>query len=184
VKRIFLAVALASSLVAPPAGAQTSAPRRAVADTEKLEASADHVARMKVSLKHVLFRVEEARNEKDVVKLNCANEKLTQMKALLRVAEQADLALHEAISKGDVGAESEFTKIGIARAKVDALRAESDLCVGQVAYVVDQKTMVEMVQPSNLPDGGDDAGARRARSEAGPFTAPPVVRPPAASPGR
>jgi ribosomal protein L9 len=140
---------------------------------------------MKAALKQVLGRVEEARNEKDVVKLNCVNEKLTQIKALLRVAEQADIALHEAVSNRDSGAEAEFSKVAIARAKIDALRGESDQCIGQLAYIVDEKTTVEVQQPSNLPDASAEVElfGGEARRGGPAFPVPPVVRPPPASRG-
>ncbi len=173
------------ALLATSARAQLSTQQRVSSDAEKLEASADHIARMKAALKQVLGRLEEARNEKDIVKLNCVNEKLTQIKSLLKVAEHADIALHEAISNRDPGAESEFSKVAIARAKIDALRGESDQCIGQLAYIVDEKTTVEVQQPSNLPDAAADAelfsGQNRRRGT--PFPVPPVVRPPYASPG-
>jgi hypothetical protein len=138
---------------------------------------------MKSALKAALGRVEEARDEKDVVKLNCVNKKLTQTKALLRVAEQADVALHEAVSKRDPGAEAEFSKVSIARTKVDGLRAEADQCIGQLAYSVDEKTTVEVQQPSNLPDPGRDAELFGGAARRGPpFPVPPVVRPPPVSP--
>ncbi len=172
-------LAIACILAAAPAAAQ--APRRAsTSDADKLEAAAESIARMKTSLKQVLARVEEARNEKDVVKLNCANEKLTQIKALLKVAEQADIALHEAVANRDPAAESEFAKVTIARSKVEGLRAESEQCIGQLAYVVDEKTTVEVQQPSNLPGENDDEARERRRR--GPlYPAPPIVRPPPAS---
>jgi hypothetical protein len=172
---------IACTLAADPAlAAQGPQPQKGTSDTDKLEASADAVARMKTSLKQVLGRVEEARNEKDVVKLNCVNEKLTQIKALLKVAEQADIALHEAVANKDPMAESEFAKIAIARSKVEGLRADSEQCIGQLAYIVDEKTTVEVQQPSNLP--GDRSDDDRDRSRRGPpFPAPPIVRPPPAS---
>jgi hypothetical protein len=159
-------------------------------DAEKLEKSAEHLAHMKTAMKQALARVEEARNEKDVVKLNCVNEKLTQIKGMLKVAEQADIALHEAISNKDPGADAEFAKIGIARTKADALRSETDQCIGQLAYIVDEKTTIEVQQPSDLPDR--DYGLRRGRIagsswsswNAGPYggiPAPGVSRPPPAS---
>jgi hypothetical protein len=131
----------------------------------------------------VVGRIEEAREEKDIVKLNCVNEKLTQMKAFLKVAEQADVALNEALATRDAGADAEFSKIAIARTKVDGLRAESEQCIGQLSYVVDQKTTVEVMQPSDLPGGGgEDLDAVAARgSRTAPLPAPPVVRPPPAS---
>jgi hypothetical protein len=172
---------IACTLAAGPAAAAGPTPRKGTSDSDKLEAAAEHVARMKASLKQVLGRVEEARNEKDVVKLNCVNEKLTQIKALLKIAEQADIALHEAVSNKDQAAESEFAKIGIARTKVEGLRADSEQCIGQLAYMVDEKTTVEVQQPSNLPGEGADDEARDRRRHGPPFPAPPIVRPPPAS---
>jgi hypothetical protein len=145
--------ALVGVLLASSASAQEAAKSTTTgsSDVDKLEASADQIARMKTALKQVLARVDDARNEKDVVKMNCLNEKLTQVKALLRVAEQADVALHEAVANRDAGSEAEFAKIAISRSKVDTLRAESEQCIGQLAYMVDEQTSVEVEQPSNLP---------------------------------
>jgi len=174
---------VACTLLASSASAQPSSGQQRVAsDAEKLEASADHLARMKAALKQVTGRIEEARNEKDVVKLNCVNEKLTQIKALYKVAEQADVALHEAVSNRDPGAEAEFSKVSIARAKIDALRGEADQCIGQLAYIVDEKTTVEVQQPSNLPNAADAELFAGDGRRGPPFPVPPVVRPPPASP--
>jgi hypothetical protein len=136
---------------------------------------------MKTALKGVLTRVEEARNEKDVVKLNCVNEKLTQIKGLLKVAEQSDIALHEAIANKDPAAESEFSKIGIARTKVDGLRSDAEQCIGQLAYIVDEKTTVEVQQPAGLPARDGDGGRRGGANSVPPPAPPPVVRPKPAS---
>lgn len=204
-----LFAAFAGLLLATSAGAQQQ-PRKGTSDTDKLEAAADNIARMKAALKQVLGRAEQARNEKDVVKLNCVNEKLTQIKALIKVAEQADIALHESVSTKDSGGEVEFSKIAIARTKVDGLRADSEQCVGQLAFMVDEKTTVEVEQPAGLSSAsayglgvamrgtnpadvgiGDATGYRGRGGGAGDpgygnttpgFTPPTIVRPPAASP--
>lgn len=168
---------------APPAPPQTGAPKSAnggakpLTDSQKVEKAADHVARMKASMKAVLQRVEDARNEKDVVKLNCVNEKLTQVKGLLKVAEQADVALNEAVARKDDAADTEFQKISMARVKIDGLRGEADQCIGQLAYVVDSETSVEVEQPENLPSL--DVTRRQPPPE--PVVTPPVVRAPPAS---
>jgi hypothetical protein len=116
-----------------------------------MKKATDHVSRVKSALKQVLTRVEEARNEKDIVKLNCVNEKLAQIKQILNVAEGAEIALQEAVAKGDAGADAEYSKIAIARGKADQLRAEAEECIGQLAFVVDEKTSVEVQQPEDLP---------------------------------
>jgi hypothetical protein len=105
--------ALLAALVAAQAGAQANAAPKGASDSAKREASAEHVSRMKTAVKVVVGRIEEAREEKDIVKLNCVNEKLTQMKAFLKVAEQADVALTEALATGSPGADAEFSKIAL-----------------------------------------------------------------------
>jgi hypothetical protein len=186
VNRLVLIAALCG-LASFPALAQNMAgsPKPSgLPDAEKLQKSAESIEKMKSALKSVLTRVEEARNEKDVVKLNCVNEKLTQVKGLLKVAEQSDIALHEAIANKDPAAESEFAKIGIAKSKVDGLRNDADQCIGQLAYIVDEKTTVEVQQPQGLPGGtGAGAGAGGAAKGGQPPPPPgaPVVRPRPAS---
>ncbi len=170
---------LAGLLAAGPAWGQQIAPppeppasKSGLSDPQKLERAARHIDRMKEVVKQALSRLEDARDEKDIVKLNCVNEKLTQVKGLLRVAEQSDVALQEAAAHHDESTEVEYSRIGIARTKVDQLRAEIEECIGQLAFVVDQKTIVEVEQPK-------DQGSDPTNWEPPP---PPVARPPAASP--
>jgi len=168
------------AVLARPVWAQNGAPKATgLSDAEKLEKSAEQVARMKADLRAVLTRVEEAWAEKDVVKLNCVNEKLTQVKGLLKVAEQADVALHEAVANRDPGADAEYSKIAIARSKIGVLKGEADQCIGQLAYVVDERTTVEVQQPDGLP--GQDVTRRRPPDSPGFSAPPPIVRPPPAS---
>jgi hypothetical protein len=167
-----LIAAVAVLLVAAPAAAQ-----QVVGDIEigggnpfLMKKASDHVSRVKSALKQVLTRVEEARNEKDIVKLNCVNEKLAQIKQILNVAEGAEVALQEAVAKSDPGADSEYSKIAIARGKADQLRAEAEECIGQLAFVVDEKTSVEVQQPEDLPPedrlSGDSFGGVTADKKA------------------
>ncbi len=165
---------------APALGQQSSTAHRETGvtssgpfDPQKVEQAYRHLERMREVVKQVLSRLEDARSEKDIVKLNCVNEKLTQVKGLLRVAEQTHVALLEAVAQQDDNAEVEYARIAIARTKVDQLRAEAEGCIGQLAFVVDQKTTVEVEQSKELPEG--DVTHR----EPPP---PPLVRPPAASP--
>jgi hypothetical protein len=183
----FLLAALCCVVISAPALAQNlpgvSKPV-GLTDSQKLEKSAENLERMKSALRNVLSRVEEARSEKDVVKLNCVNEKLTQVKGLIKVAEQADIALHEALTSKDPAADSEFTKIGIARSKVDALKGDAEQCIGQLAYIVDEKTTVEVQAPQGLPSQDDDGEGRRENDRhrrPGHHHGPPVHKPRPAS---
>ena len=144
-----------------------------LSDKDKLSGGEEAVGEMQKTLRDVLVRVEEARKERDLVKLNCLNEKLTQVKALLRIAEQSYIALQEAIARADPDQSGhEYAKIEIARQRVTELRAEAEQCIGQLAYVVDEKTVVTVETPQGLPDVTTNP----------PATQPVVVNPPVLSP--
>jgi hypothetical protein len=136
-------IAAAQAPTTPPESDASKVP-----DPEKVRVSAEAVTKMRGSLKDVLGKLEEARNSKDIVKLNCVNEKLTQIKGLLRISEQSDVQLQEAVAKKETGtAEHEYTKVTIARSKVDQLRAEAEECIGQLAFKTDENLSVEVDVP-------------------------------------
>jgi TolA-binding protein len=152
-----LVAALMGVLAVAPFAAQASAPpARSAAlgqnSQQKLDQAEDHLDRMRLLVKQVAGRLEDARKEKDIVKLNCVNEKLAQIKGLLKVSEQAKVAAQQAVARRDESAEGDFQKVGVAREKADKLRSEAEECVGQLAFAVDQKTIVEVEQPTDLPD--------------------------------
>jgi len=171
VNRYHLAALLLGASLSLPAAAQA---QKAMTGADMLDKADRDIVDMKQTLKQVLQRVGDARNENDIVKLNCVNEKLVQIKGLLKVAEQADIGLQEAVARKDPGAESDYEKVRIARTKVDQMGAESQACVGQLAYVVDEKTQVEVETPSGFPGGNPTNWA--------PPAPVSIARPPAASP--
>jgi hypothetical protein len=125
---------------------------RAPTGGEQFEQASKDLVRLRRALTEVLRRVEDARHEKDLLKLLCLDERVSQIKVLLTVGERAEMALTEAIVNRDDGAAVEVSKISIARAKVDALRAEAAACIGQLAYEVGQRTEVLVEEPEDLPD--------------------------------
>ncbi|HEY8211396.1 MAG TPA: hypothetical protein VIG99_28125 [Myxococcaceae bacterium] len=166
--------AAANPLPAGPMAAPLAEKASDVPDPEKLRRSVDALGRMRNVLKEVLGKLEEARNTKDVVKLNCVNEKLTQIKGLLRISEQSDVSLQEAVAKKETSSgEHEFTKVMIAKQKVDQLRAEAEECIGQLAFRTDENLTVEVEVPDDLPN----------LDPTRPQTPPDVIaRPPPVSP--
>jgi len=169
-----VALAQTSPPPPPPASAQPEEKASDVPDAQKLSRSAAAVSQMRAALKVVLGKLEDARNTKDVVKLNCVNEKLTQVKGLLRISEQSDVALQEAVAKKDEpAADHEYTKVTIAQSKVEQLRTEAEQCIGQLAFRTDENLSVEVLVPSDLP-GGDPTNP--------PAATLATVSPPPASP--
>jgi hypothetical protein len=169
-RKILLSAIFASMAFAQAPAAENTLPP----DPEKVKRSAEAVARMRGTLKEVLGKLEEARTTRDVVKLNCVNEKLTQVKGLLRISEASDVQLQEAVAKHEASAaDHEYTKVNLANSRVDQLRAEAEQCIGQLAFRTDENMSVEVEVPEFLAPGDPT------NIHTGPQG---IVRPPPASP--
>ncbi|HET6440051.1 MAG TPA: hypothetical protein VFG59_18440 [Anaeromyxobacter sp.] len=149
-----------------------------IPDAKKLEISEQSLKTIRKTVDRVGLRSDEARVEKDVNKLNCLNAQLTQMKGLAKVATQANDALVDAIARKDSAtANTHFARVVIAAEKVVRMGSEADICVGQLAYLVDGQTTVEVGEPEGLP--GRDVTTRPPPPPA--METPPILRPLAAS---
>jgi len=166
---LMLSALLALSLLAgAPAPAHAAAPAAAPEVREpspaQMRKEADESsAEMKGAIKKVLGLIEKARAQRDIVLLNCLNEKLSQMKALVRVADQANLNLQEFLAKDQVeGAVHERRKIALAEEKVKGLLGEAETCLGENGGG-GGKTTVSVSKPDypgdpthiDTPSGGD-----------------------------
>ncbi len=180
-----IAATLVLALLAPPVFAQTDEEGKSrseldferaagISDSEKIELATTYLAEMKSVLGTVLELLKTAREEKDIIKINCVNEKLTNIKGLLRISEQADITLQEAVAKGEKDAAThEFHKISISHQKIRVLKTEAEQCVGELAFAVG-KTTVEVEVDEDLVPEDDPTEVDLPET--------PVVRPPAASP--
>ena len=132
-----------------------------LSDSDKEARSSAEIQKMREVLKIVLGMLEQARNSKDVVRLNCVNEKLTQVKGFIRIAEQSDVALQEDVAKKEpASANHEFTKIEVAAQRVAQLRAEAEACGGVENYTTGVGgAEVVTTEPSDLPANTIAAGA-------------------------
>ncbi len=120
-------------------------------------------------------QAEQAKKDKDVIRLNCLLDKLTQAKVNANMMDKSLETLQEGVTRRDESAElHEYTRITIINQKVQVLAAEADACVGAEAnYVGPTRVVVEV--PPGLTDTVDQP----------PPPAPPVTfveRPPVASP--
>ncbi len=166
-------VGLLTCLLAGIALAQGPSSRPAEGDSDKVKNSSQAIKRMREVMNEVFAKLKEARDQNDVVKAACVNENLTQIKALVRISEQADLSMQEAIStRNSARAEDEYTKLTIAPRRVEDLRTKAEECMGQLAFQTVGLT-VEVEEPKDLPQN----------DVTNPPAAPAVlVRPPPASP--
>jgi len=113
-------------------------------------------------MQKVLVRIVElqklARKQKDVIKLNCVNDKLLQVKQLLNIADASRTDLVEAIAQQDADSTThQFSQISIAKEKTDGLHGEAEGCIGEELIFLGPTEVT--VDDPGLPDDptGDDA---------------------------
>ena len=74
----------------------------------------------------------QARDSRDIIKLNCVNDKLLQVKQLLNIADSARTSLSEAIAgRNDGDRYHQFTVITVSSEKARVLNDEAEACVGE-----------------------------------------------------
>ncbi|HEX8111554.1 MAG TPA: hypothetical protein VF516_27680, partial [Kofleriaceae bacterium] len=83
---------------------------------------------IRADARHIQHLQQVARQEKDVIKLNCVNDKLVQAKPQMNIA---DLKEQELESAGDAERMAAFETISQAADSLRKLREESDQCIGE-----------------------------------------------------
>ncbi len=95
------------------------------------EEANEALSSMRISLQKGLDEVKKARDEKDALRLTCVNEPVTAMKGVLRVAEDANVDLAEAVATSQTAqARREFRKVKKSKARMDNLLSEAQNCAG------------------------------------------------------
>lgn len=166
------------SPVGPPAAPAAPAPIE-----EKLTVSGPEMLRQgqeyRQQIQGITFQIqtqsEQAKRDKDVIRLNCLLDKLTQVRVNASMLDQALQSLQEAVSRRDESAQlHEYTRVTIVNQKAQVLRTEADACIGaETNYIGATKVMVEV--PQDISDDADQP----------PPANPPVTvveNPPVASP--
>lgn len=127
---------------------------------ETLAQSKDYVGKMQDRLRKVVELQEVAKKQKDIIKLNCVNDKLLQVKGHIAVNDQAVSNLNEAIAKGDDATrQHEFTRITILYQKTEVLGTEAENCIGDSEIYVGRAVVEVVIDPSipqvDLTDPGN-----------------------------
>lgn len=105
------------------------------------------ISDMKKALGQTNALLDEARKkERDILKINCINDKLAAIKGFLKVAEQSYVKLKDADSQADSEElNHHYTLISISDQKIDKLHEEARLCAGEVErYAKGTKVDVEV----------------------------------------
>ena len=110
---------------------------------EKQDFAQSAVQDLETTTNRILRLIEEAQKKKDVVLLNCLNDKLGALRGLLKVAGDSKLNLAEAAARENLDLqEHNFRKLFIAKQQALTVTSEADACVGQVGIVTAGQTRV------------------------------------------
>ena len=128
--------------------------------------------RMQEVFRRVVQLQDVARKQKDVIKLNCVNDKLLQIKQLMNISDAAKTNLQEAITRGDEeGRYHEFGRITIADQQISVLGTEAENCIGEdLSFLGPTEITVE------LPEEPDDP-TRPQEPEVPEVEPPPIASP-------
>jgi hypothetical protein len=89
---------------------------------------------MNQGMRRTVDILREARQGSDIVRMSCVNEKLTVIKGIIRISEDAFRGLTQASSRNDEDQASyEHNKIMISRDRVNSLTVQAVNCVGSSA---------------------------------------------------
>lgn len=124
---------------APPTGTDVEVGgvqrKAAVTPQDQLAEAADISRRAGQLAERLSKMLDEARREKDIMRANCVNRKLTEVNANTRNVEQRARALNDAASAGDDARRShEYTVLTVLSQKLSQLDQEATQCLGQSVY--------------------------------------------------
>ena len=155
------------------------------------EEAIDALNSMKLSLQKGLDELKKARDEKDALRMTCVSEPVGAMKGVLRVAEDANVDMQEALGSSQAAdARRDFRKVQKSRQRMDSLLSEAQNCAGAESSVSTTSLEVSIDEDYVAIDPYygdpdfffDPAGAASAgNTDQLNQTDPPTVRPPVAS---
>jgi len=140
-----LAASLAVSLALEAAAAEPPRPAPRT-DAQRLERGEVLRASAAAALRHAEGLMADARAEKDLVRVNCLEEKLARAAALAAGAERAARSLREAVARRLEGADVELAALELAGIRAVEVRAAAGRCIGALEHAADG-TRVEVVAP-------------------------------------
>jgi hypothetical protein len=115
---------------------------------EELAQSDAIIGRLQNGSSTVSKQLGEARGARDVVKVLCLNDKLSQMDVALRSAQDRKQSLAAAAQGNNVElANHEFTILTVLKTRADQLQAEANQCIGEEAAFVGTTQTTTIIDP-------------------------------------
>ena len=154
-----LGVAFAQGTTEPTAPAATEPEPAAMSPQQMVVSAKSFLPAMDRSATAVRRQLTRAREQKDVVKALCLNDKLNQIDLAIRTATDRVGGLEAAANANDVErSRHQYTVILVLRDRVNSLGSESNQCIGEeTGFVGESAVTVEIegvpdVDPSEFPN--------------------------------
>lgn len=137
-----------------PAEGELDVQRRANLTPEQQLQEAQQVQQRGTDLsRRVSVMLDEARQERDIIRVTCVNDKLTQVNANLRTVELRLTNLQDAIAAQDASRRNhEFTVIAVLGQKFVVLDREAAQCIGQDIFETGSTRVITEIDPNNPDD--------------------------------
>src|SRR5690606_17432902 len=111
-----------------------------------------YLPRMEQGQATVRRQLAQAREQRDVVKTLCLNDKLTQIDVAMRTARDRIASLKSAVGRNDADrSRHEFTVIQVLRDRVRSLVSEANQCIGEETGFIGESQVVVDIDP-NIPE--------------------------------
>lgn len=124
---------------------------------DQLAKSQSYLTTMKSIRQRVRTMLAEARQQRDVVKTLCLNDKLNQLDVAIRSANERTRGLEAAAGQGDRDmCNHEFTILTVLFQRAEQLDAEALQCIGKEVGFVGESSVSMDVDPALPPDDDSD----------------------------
>lgn len=121
---------------------------------ERLDEASEIVRRGEQISRRVLAQLDEARRERDIIRVTCLNDKLTQINAQRRTAGDRLDRLVESDQIGDrERAQHEYTVLTVLGQRFRVLEGEANACIGQDIYETGTTRIVTDIDPETPQEG-------------------------------
>jgi hypothetical protein len=133
--------------------AEVQTERRANLTAPEQMQEAGHIVDIMAGLRRrVSDMLDRARQERDIIKVNCLNDKLTQIDVTLRSAREHQELLGTAVGINNDGQRNhEYALMTIFRQRAESLEAEARQCIGEEAGGFGEGTTVSVRVNPNIP---------------------------------
>ena len=97
--------------------------------------------------------LQKARENKDIIQVNCVNDKLTGIRGFLKIAERSKKSLDQAKRQDDANLmRHEFAKVVLIGQRVDNLKLQVEGCVGEISQYTGNSQLTLEVDPDIRSD--------------------------------